>query len=379
MSLLRSAVYWHVFALSGSEAALGTIGLVQFMPALFLTLVGGMAADAYDRRRIMRLAQLPYLASACFLFFATREGAISVPWIYAAVFSNAVAFAFDGPARQALMPSLVSLEQFPRAVVFSSTAMALAFTTGPALGGLLIAGFGVEGAYVGYAVLVALNLLGLGFVRPVRELGERRAPSLQAVREGLAFVRQSPVVLGCMALDMFAVIFAGASALLPVYATEILGVGSAGYGLLGSSLEIGALGMSAVLVARRQPIERAGPVLLAAVAAYGIATIGFGLSRWFPLSVAFYMLAGAADQISVVMRQTVIQLSTNDVMRGRISSVNMLFIAASNQLGAVESGYVAALTSATFAVVSGGVGCLLVVAFTAWKLPALRRYRIHGA
>jgi predicted MFS family arabinose efflux permease len=302
-----------------------------------------------------------------------------VPWIYAAVFSNAVAFAFDGPARQALMPSLVSLEQFPRAVVFSSTAMALAFTTGPALGGLLIAGFGVEGAYVGYAVLVALNLLGLGFVRPVREVGERRAPSWQAVREGLAFVRQSPIVLGCMALDMFAVIFAGASALLPVYATEILGVGSVGYGVLGSSLEIGAVGMSALLIVRRQPIEGAGPVLLAAVAAYGLATVGFGLSRWFPLSVTFLMLAGAADQISVVMRQTVIQLSTSDAMRGRISAVNMLFIAASNQLGAVESGYVAALTSATFAVVSGGLGCLLVVAITAWKLPALRRYRIHAA
>jgi MFS family permease len=378
MTLLRSAVYWHVFELSHSKAALGTIGLVQFVPALALTLVGGMVADAYDRRRVMRLAQLPYLASAALLFVATREGAISVPWIYAAVFSNALAFAFDSPARQAFLPSLVPLEAFPRAVVFASTAMALAFATGPALGGLLIWAFGVEAAYAAYAVLVVLNLLGLAFVRPVRELAERRAPSWQALSEGLAFVRSSPFVLGCMALDMFAVILGGATALLPVYASEILRIGPRGYGLLTSSLEIGALAMSIVLLARR-PTERAGPVLLVAVAFYGLATIGFGLSRDFQLSVAFYMLAGAADQVSVVMRQTVIQLSTSDALRGRVSAVNMIFIAASNQLGAVESGYLAALTSAPFAVVSGGIGCLLVVALTTWKLPELRRYRIHRA
>ncbi len=378
MTLLRSAVYWHVFELTRSEAALGLIGLVQFVPALALTLVGGAIADAYERRTVMRLAQLPYLVSASLLFFATREGAISTPLIYAAVFTNALAFAFDSPARQAFLPSLVTLEAFPRAVTFSSTAMALAFATGPALGGLLIAGWGVEAAYAGYALLVGLNLLGLGFVRPLREIRERRALSWQAVREGLAFVRGSPVVLGCMALDMFAVILGGATALLPVYANEILQVGPRGYGLLTSSLEIGALLMSILLVLRR-PLERAGPALLLAVAVYGLATLGFGLSRSFPLSIALYMLAGAADQVSVVLRQTAVQLSTPDALRGRVSAVNMIFIAASNQLGAVESGFLAAATSATFAVVSGGIGCLLVVAFTAWKLPQLRSYRLHPA
>ena len=378
MTLLRSTVYWHVFALSRSEAALGFIGLVQFVPALLLTLVGGAVADAYDRRRVMRLAQLPLLATASLLFAATREGAISVPLLYAAVFGNAVAMAFDSPARQAFLPSLVPLEAFPRAVTFASTAAALAFATGPALGGLLIAASGVEAAYAAYAVLVAGNLLGLAFVRPLRTISERRAPSWQAVREGLAFVRQSPVVLGCMALDMFAVILGGATALLPVYANDILHVGPRGYGLLTSSLEIGALAMSVLLLVRR-PLERAGPALLVAVVVYGLATVGFGLSHSFPLSVALYMLAGAADQVSVVMRQTAVQLSTPDALRGRVSAVNMIFIAASNQLGAVESGFVAAATSATFAVVSGGIGCLLVVAWTAWKLPELRSYRIHHA
>jgi MFS family permease len=375
MTLLRTAVFWHVFALTGSKAALGGVGLVQFVPALALTLVGGMVADAYDRRRVMRLAQLPYLASASLLAFASWQGTIGVPWLYAAVFANAVSFAFDSPARQAFLPSLVSLESFPRAVTLASTGTALAFATGPALAGVLIAVWGVEAAYAVYGVLVAANWVGLGFVRPVRELAERRAPSWQAVREGLAFVRRSPVVLGCMALDMFAVILGGATALLPVYAEEILRVGPRGYGLLTSALEIGALGMSLWLVLRR-PVGRAGAALLWAVAIYGLATIGFGLSRSFPLSVGLYMLVGAADQVSVVMRQTAIQMGTPDALRGRVSTVNMIFITASNQLGAVESGFLAAATSAPFAVVFGGVGCLAVVAVTAWKIPELRRYRV---
>src|SRR5262249_4130211 len=263
LTLLRSTVYWHVFELSRSEAALGAIGLVNFLPVVTLTLVGGAIADAYDRRRIMRLAQLPYLASAAMLFLATARGAISVPLLYAAVFTNAIAFAFESPARQAFLPSLVPLADFPRAVTISSTAMALSFATGPALGGVLIATFGVEAAYAAYGTLVLGNLLGLAFVRPLREIGDRTPPSLQAVREGLAFVRRNRIVLGCMALDMFAVILGGATALLPVYAKEILSVGPRGYGLLTSSLEIGALAMSLLLVVR-PTIERAGPTLLAA-------------------------------------------------------------------------------------------------------------------
>jgi MFS family permease len=378
MTLLRSVVYWHVYELSHSELRLGLIGLCQFVPALSLTLVGGAVADAYDRRRVMRLAQLPLLATGSLLAAATAQEWISVPLLYAVVFTNAAAFAFDSPARQALVPNLVPLAAFPRAVTLGSTATALAFATGPALGGALIAGFGVWAAYAAYVALVALNLIGLGFVRPVRESTERRAPSLAAVREGLAFVRRNPVVLGCMALDMLAVILGGATALLPVYATRILEVGELGYGVLTSSLEVGALLTSVVLVVRR-PTERAGRALLLAVTVYGVATAAFGLSRWFPLSVALYMVAGMADQVSVVMRQTAIQLETPDALRGRVSAVNMIFIAASNQLGAVESGFVAAATSATFAVVSGGLGCLAVVAWTAWRLPELRRYRLAAA
>jgi len=375
MTLLRAAVYWHVFELSGSTFLLGLIGIAQFVPAFALTLVGGAVADAYDRRRIMRLAQIPLLASAAVLYGATAQGAATVPLLYAAVFANAVAFAFDSPARQALLPSLVPEASFARAVTIASTATALAFATGPALAGLLIGEAGIGAAYVCYGVLVAGNAVGLGWVRELRARGERRAPSWHAVREGLAFVRRNPVVLGCMALDMLAVVLGSATALLPVYA-RILDVGPRGYGLLTSSLELGALAMSLLLVLRR-PIERAGPALLGAVVVYGVATALFGLSRAFPLSIAAYLVVGMADQVSVVLRQTAIQLSTPDALRGRVSAVNMIFIAASNQLGAARAGFLAAATSPTFAVVSGGLGCLLVVALTAWRLPALRRYRIH--
>jgi MFS family permease len=375
MTLLRAAIAWHVFDVSKSAFHLGLVGLVQFVPAISLTLIGGAIADAYDRRRIMRLAQLPLIASGLLLFFATERGAVSLPLLYGAVALVSVAFAFDAPARQALVPSLVPLATFPRAVTFGSTAQALAFASGPALGGVLIASGGVGAAYAAYGALVALNLFGLGFVRPMRDTAERRAPSWRAVREGIAFVRRSPVVWGCMVLDMFAVIFGGATALLPIYATEILHVGARGYGLLSSSLEIGALSSALVLMAR-PPTVKAGRALLAAVAVYGVATIAFGFSRSFPLSVAAYMVAGMADQVSVVMRQTTIQLSTPDALRGRVSAVNMMAIAASNQLGAVESGFVAAATSATFAVVSGGVGCLVVLAIVAWRVPALWRYRL---
>ena len=254
--------------------------------------------------------------------------------------------------------------------------MALAFATGPALGGLLIAGAGVEAAYAAFGVLVLGNLIGLAFVRPLREIGDRTPPSLRAVREGLAFVRREPD----RARLHGARHVRGDPRRRDRAAAGLRDARSSrsdarGYGLLSSSLEIGALAM-AVLLLMRPAIERAGPALLAAVAVYGLATLGFGLSRSFPLSVALYMLAGAADQVSVVLRATAVQLSTPDALRGRVSAVNMIFINASNQLGAVESGFLAAATSATFAVVFGGIGCLFVVAFTAWRLPELRRYRI---
>lgn len=375
ITLLRSTIAWHVFALSHSAFYLGLVGLVQFLPGLVLSLVGGAVADSYDRRRVINAAQVVLLSSGSLLLYVTHAGFATLPLLYAAVVGAAAAGAFEAPARSALLPMLVERERFPRAVTIASTNQALAFATGPALGGILIAQFGISAAYAAYVVLILLAFSGILTLKQGGGVAKRGAITISAIREGIAFVWKQPVILGCMSLDMFAVIFGGATALLPIYAKDILHAGARGYGLLTSSLEIGALTMAVILMLR-PPAQNAGRALLSAVVVFGIATIVFGYSRSFPLSVAAYLVAGMADQVSVVMRATAIQLSTPDALRGRVSAVNMLFIGASNQLGAAESGFVAHLTSPTFSVVSGGIGCLFVVAFLAYRLPSLRAYRV---
>jgi MFS family permease len=374
MTGLRAAIAWHVFDLSGSAFQLGLLGVVQFLPALGLSLVGGAVADAHDRRRVAQLAQVLELLGAGALAVASSVGTASVPLLFGVVFVSSVAAAFENPARASLLPLLVPRDRFANAVTIHSTAQALAFMTGPVVAGSAIAAAGPGAAYAVSAGLLACAIATLVPLRLRPPDGERRQVSLRAIGEGLAFVRRQPVLLGCMALDMFAVIFGGATALLPIYADEILDVGPRGYGILSASLEAGALATSVVLVLR-PPLALQGRALLRAVALFGVATIAFGLSRSFPLSVAIYAVVGMADQVSVVMRSTIIQLATPDELRGRVSSINMIFIGASNQLGAMESGFVAALTNATFAVVSGGVACLAVVAAVAARLPELRRYR----
>jgi MFS family permease len=375
MTLLRAGIAWHVFALTHSPFHLGLVGLLQFLPAFGLMLVGGAVADTYERRRIMMIAQSTAMIAAAVLGIATWHGSVGLPLLYGTVMVVAATGAFDSPARASLLPTLVPREIFPRAVTVAATNQALAFATGPALAGVLIAAHGAASVYGAYGALLAGSIVGLWFLRPARADVATGSLSVRAIREGLRFVFRNRVVLGCMTLDMFAVIFGGAAALLPIYANDILHVGPQGYGLLTSSLELGALATSIVLTFR-PPIRRAGRALVFAVGAYGVATIVFGLSRWFPLSVAAYVLVGIADQVSVVMRSTAIQLSTPDALRGRVSAVNMMFINASNQLGAAESGFVAALTSAPFAVVSGGIASLIVLVLVATRWPEVRRYSV---
>jgi MFS family permease len=374
--MLRATIAWHVWTLSRSAFHLGLIGLVQFIPVPPLMLLGGALADARDRRRIMMLAQAVTMACAVVLALATWSGRARLPLLYGIVVFTSAAWAFDSPSRAAVLPSLVARERFPRAVTIASTNQALAFASGPVVAGWTMAAAGVAGAYAVLAVLVCVSLATLSFLRVPARTPLPNAFALGAVREGLAFVFRQKVVLGCMTLDLLAVIFGGAAALLPIYAQQILHVDKLGYGLLYSALDFGALLMSLTLVVL-PPIDRAGRALVTAVAAYGLATIVFGLSRWFPLSLLAYVAVGMADQVSVVMRGTAIQLSTPDELRGRVSGVNMIFIGASNQLGAAESGFVAALTSPTFSVVSGGLASLVALAFVAAVLPELRRYRIR--
>ncbi len=374
MTMVQATIAWQVYAISGSALQLGMIGLVRFVPALLASLLGGAVADTYNRRTVILLSQIVPLLATIVLVAATTAGTMTLPILYAIVLVTGLASAFENPARQALLPIIVPREVFTNAITVNSTLQSLAFMSGPAVGGIVLAAFGVAEAYALHGTLVLVSMVALARVNaPHVSTGAK--VSVAMIREGVVFVGRAPVLLGAMSLDMFAVLFGGAKALLPVYAVDILQVGEVGYGILSASLEAGAMLMALALLLMR-PVTRTGRVLLLSVAAFGVATILFGLSRNFALSVFAYMLVGAADQLSVVMRHATIQLATPDELRGRVSAVNSVFISASNQLGMVESGFVAALTSATFAVVSGGVGCIAIVALIAWRVPSLRRYRI---
>jgi MFS family permease len=377
-TLLRAALGWHVYALTGSAFHLGLVGLFQFLPVIPTSLVAGAIADSGDRLRIVRAAQAATMVGSALLLAATARGEPSLVLVYGLVFAIAVASSFEGPARMAMLPTLVPRERFPAAVAVHSSVQNLAWVTGPVAMGFLVAALGIVSAYAAVAALIAASLVTLAFLhrRGVAVTDAPRRPlSAQVIREGLSFVWQRQPILGAMTLDMFAVIFASVTALLPIYAEEILQVGPRGYGLLASAVEVGTLAMAGVLLVSR-PILQPGRALLIAVGFYGVATILFGVSRSFPLSFAALVLAGMADQVSMVTRSTIIQLATPDALRGRVSSVNLIFIGASNQLGAVESGFLAAATSATFSVVFGGFACLGVLAWVAARMGALRSYRL---
>jgi MFS family permease len=376
LTMLRATVGWHLYRLTGSAFDLGLVGAVQLVPALALSLPAGVAADRYERRRIVQIAQTFSLVAAVGLCVTTALGTAAVWTLFVAVAITAGAAAFSNPARAALLPLLVSREQFPRAVTFASTAQALSFAAGPALAGVTVAFAPIEASYGLAAVWISLSVVTLTFLTPTAA-PRPTAFSLSYLVEGLRYVATHKVVLGAMSLDLFAVIFGGASALLPVFA-ERLQVGPRGYGALAASLEIGAVTTSIALIFL-PPIRRAGTVLLASVACYGLFTIVFGVSRFFPLSLLAYAAVGMSDQVSVVLRQTMIQLETPDPLRGRVSAVSSIFIGSSNQLAAVESGFVAAATSAPFAVISGGIGVLIVVSAVALLLPELRRFRLDPA
>jgi len=373
-TLLTATIAWQVYADSGSALDLGLLGVARFLPSLGLGLVGGAIADRYNRKWLSMCGQGVVFAVAIVLLLFTSSGHPAQPLIYGMVFLVAVAAAFEWPARQAMLPSVVTPGTFQNAITVSSTVQQLGFVTGPALAGALIAISGVGLAYSVLCVLLAGSIVSLAALHPRAVEGPKRAVSIAAIREGIDFVVHRQALLGVMTLDLFAVIFGGATALLPIYAKDILHAGPVGYGLLSGSLDFGALLMSIALVAL-PPIQRPGRALLWAVLGFGAATIVFGLSRSFALSLVAYMLIGISDQVSVVMRLTTVQMATPDDLRGRVSSVNSLFIGASNQLGAMESGFVAAATSATFAVVSGGIGALAALGAVAAWMPELRRYR----
>jgi MFS family permease len=370
--LLQALILWQVFAISGSVLSLGIVGLVAFIAALVSSLIGGALVDSYDRRTILLVSQLvPGLGSLAMLA-AIASNAVSLPLIYGLVMVGGIAASLEFPARQAILPAVVPRHLFARALTVNSATSSLTSVTGPAIGGVLIAIGGVGAAYAAHVVLVAIAMLSLLPLR-VHSRGGGGRLEMSAVREGLAYVWHRPILLGAMTLDMFAVLFGGARALLPVYAVDVLHADAVGYGILSASLEAGTLMMALVLLMLPIP-RRTGRLLLIAVALFGMATVAFGISTWLALSVVAYAMVGMADQVSMVMRHTMIQVNTPDVLRGRVTGVSSIFISASNELGALESGLVAAATGAVFAVVTGGLACLVVVALIAWRVPSLRRY-----
>jgi MFS family permease len=369
--VLAVAVGWMVYDLTRSALALGLVGLFQFLPLLLLTLVVGQVADTFDRRRIILVCQAIAAAAMAALGAGLVTGAAGVPALFATVSVIGATRAFEHPTLNALLPGLVPGELLPRALAVSSSAIQTATIAGPALGGLAYAvaptlPIAIAGAC--YAVAA----LAMALVRHRAARVERGPVSLETLLSGLAFIRRSEVVLGSISLDMFAVLLGGATALLPIFASDVLHVGAEGLGVLRAAPAAGAVAMAFVLA--RVPLMRSvGPTMFAAVTVFGLATIVFSLSTSYWLSLGALAVLGAADNVSVVIRSSLVQLSTPDEMRGRVSAVNSLFIGTSNQLGEFESGVTAALLGPVGAGLIGGVGTILVAAWWVRLFPALWR------
>lgn len=364
------AISWLVYDLTGSALALGLVGLAAFLPAFVLALIAGHVADRFDRRRVLLACYgVATLAALALVAFAVAGGRAIGP-LYALIVVFGATRAFANPAGQALVPNLVPRAHFQNAVAWSSSAWQTATILGPALGGLLYA-FGPSVVFATVAACFTLTWLLFTALRHRGGGASDEKASVRTLLAGLAFIRAQPVILGAISLDLFAVLLGGATALLPIYARDILHVGPTGLGVLRSMPAVGAVTMALALA--HWPLKRrVGAKMFAAVALFGLATIGFGLSTSFPLSLACLFVLGAADMVSVFIRQTLVQIETPDAMRGRVAAVNAVFIGASNELGEFESGLLAALLGVVPAVVLGGVGTLVVVgAWMRW-FPALR-------
>jgi MFS family permease len=368
--MLMVAVAWHMYELTSSAWDLGLVGLFQFVPALLMALPAGHLADRWHRGRIFAACILAQAVVAVLLVASTHAGLTTRELILGLSVVLGMTRAFQMPAQQALTPLLVPQALLQRAISLSSVGIQIAIIGGPALGGLLY----TTGATTVYATCVALSLLSAALTLTVRyrHVPAQGAATLASVLAGVSYVWHHKVLLGAMSLDLFAVLLGGATALLPIYARDILHTGPQGLGLLRAAPAMGALLMTLLLV--RFPLQRhVGYKLLGAVAVFGLATLVFGLSSHFGLSMLALAVTGAADSISVVTRLTLMQLETPDAMRGRVSAVNSIFIGASNQLGEFESGATAALLGPVGSVVLGGLGTVLIAASWLRLFPALAR------
>ncbi len=376
-----AAILWHVNQLNPQPIALGAVGLARILPFLLFSLVAGVAADVWNRRRLMLLTQSGLALLALFLGWKTLQGSAGLPLIYSMVALSGAIATFDLPARQSLIPNLVPAEDLTNAFSMNAIAFQLGAIVGPALAGLVLASLGIAYCYLinalSYlAVLLVLVLMGPipqdRALRPAGGLGPRAL--VAAVREGLRFVAGQRLIFSSMLLDFFATFFSSATALMPIFARQILQVGSIGYGWLIAAPSVGALA-TALVLSTGGPIRNQGRRLLTTVAGFGLATIVFGLSRSFWLTFLALVVTGVTDSISTIIRNTIRQLRTPDGLRGRMTSVNQIFFLGGPQLGELEAGLVAQFWGPAVAVVSGGIGCLVAVGWTRSRYPELERYR----
>jgi MFS family permease len=369
--MVSVAVGWQIYALTGRALDLGLVGLVQFVPSVLLALPAGHLADQWSRRLILVAGQAVECVAVVLLALGSLAGRLDEAGIFVLIFVISVARAAEWPARQAMVPGLVPEAVLPRALAASASAGQVAMVAGPAVGGLLY----VAGPDVVYGAAGALYLAAVVLTARVRydhTPPARQPATLKTVFAGVSFIRSRPVVLGVISLDLFAVLLGGATALLPIFARDILHTGPWGLGLLRAAPAVGALLMS-VWLTRHSMERRVGGIMFASVAGFGVATLVFAVSHMLWLSLTALTLLGAFDMVSVVIRGALVQLETPDAMRGRVSAVNAIFINTSNQLGEFESGVLAAWVGAIGATLIGGVGTLLVVALWMAMFPALRR------
>jgi len=375
--MLSVAVGQQVWKITGKASALGISGLVLFLPIFLLTLVGGHVADVFDRRKILLVCHLGFAAASALLGVMAFTNVRRVAAIYAVLVVIGVVRAFSSPAGQALMPNLVERNELERAVALSSSSWQLAMIAGPSLAGVLYAATGGAGAVYftcsAMALIAFATMFGVGAL-PKRETSTTARPpaSLATLFAGIRYIWSNKPILGAISLDLFAVLLGGATALLPIFADKVLHVDVWGFGILRSAPAVGAATVALILA--YHPLRRhAGAVMLGCVAFYGIATIVFGTSKNFGLSLVTLVILGAFDMFSVVIRASLIQIRTPDEMRGRVGAVNQVFIGASNELGEFESGLTAAWLGPVWAVVAGGIGTLLVVITWSLAFPDLRK------
>jgi len=383
----NAALLWHVSLLVSPERkalALGFVGLVRVVPVVAFSMISGVVADAMDRRRVLLITNS--LAGCVALLLAVLTfGGLKVLWpIYALSAAGAAVGSFDLPARQALVPTLLPREDLPNAINLNSLLFQTASVLGPAMAGLVIAEAGVAWAYFFNAlsfgfVILALVLMRAVPERPPSEAGHKNDLSLAAALEGMRFVFRSPLIRSTMLLDFFATFFASATALLPIFAQDILHVGARGYGWLFAAPAIGSFVTSLALVPATEHIRRRGPAIVWSVMGHGVATVVFGFSRSFWLTFTCLALVGATDTVSTVLRNIIRQLETPDRLRGRMTGINMMFFIGGPQLGEVEAGAVANAFGAPLSVITGGIGCLIATAWVALSTPRLRTYHASDA